>query len=165
MQAKRVIAVAVLVIIAFLIVFPPLASGGVKIALSSSSAVPAEHLYVTVRGIRAHRADTKDPGGWVSITNTSTLVDLAVVNSSETVALGSLSLGQYDRVSVEVTNATAVVNSTSRPVQLASSLFTVPVAFLVRFGLQTSIMLKAAPELQESPKTMSLSLSFTAVAA
>jgi hypothetical protein len=165
MQAKRAIAVAVLVIIAFLIVFPPLANGSVKIGLSSSSAVPVEHLYVTIRGIRAHRSDTKDPRGWVSITNTSTVVDLAVVNSSETVGLGSLSLGEYDIMSVEVTNATAVANGTSRPVQLTSRLFTVPVTFLVGFGSQTSIMLKAAPELQESANAISLRLSFTAVAA
>ena len=156
---------AVLLLIAFLIVFPPLANGRVKIALSPSSSVPVEHMYVTIREIRAHRADTREPSGWSSVTNASTKVDLAVVNSSETVALGPLSLGQYDTISFEVTDATAVLNNTSKPVQLVSRVFMIPVAFLVRFGAQTAIMLKVVPELQETADIMSLKLSFTAVTA
>jgi hypothetical protein len=162
MQARRVIGVAVLVIIAFLIVVPPLANGGVKVAMSSSSSVPAEHLYVAVGAIKAHRAGTQELAGWSVITNTSTLVDLATVNSSETVALGPLPLGQYDTISVEVMNATAVINGTSRPAQLMSRVFTVPAPFLVRLGVQTSIMLKVVPELHETPDIISLELSFTA---
>jgi hypothetical protein len=163
MRAKRVVAVAVLLVIAFLIVFPPLANGSVKIALSSSSSVPVEHLYVTIRGIKAHRADTHEPAGWFSVANTSTQVDLALVNSSEAVALGFLSLGQYDTISLEVTDATAVVNGISKPVQLTSRVFPVPASFLVRFGAQTAILLKVVPELQVTPDIMNLKLSFTAV--
>jgi hypothetical protein len=163
MQAKRVVAVAVLLVIAFLIVFPPLVNGSVKIALSSSSSVAVEHLYLTIREIKAHRADTHEPEGWFSVTNASTQVDLAVASSTETIALGSLSLGQYDSVRLEVTNATAVVNATSKPVQLTSRVFTVPVSFLVRLGAQTVIMLKVVPELQVTAEIVTLKLSFTAV--
>lgn len=163
MQAKRVVGVAILLVIAFIIVLPPLASGSVKISLSSSSPVPVEHLYVTIGGIKAHSAHTLEPGGWSSVANTSAQVDLAVVNSSMTVALGFLSLGEYDAISVEVTDVTAVLNGTSRPVELASRWFTVSVSFLVGLGAQTTIMVKVVPELQETPDVMNLRLSFTAV--
>lgn len=162
MRAKRIVAVVVLVVIAFLIVFPPLSSGGVRITSSSSTSVPAEHLYVTVGEISAHRADTREPSGWFSITNKSSIIDLAL-NASETIALGSLPLGEYDIVRVTVTNATVMVNGTSRTVQLESRVFTIPVSFLVRFGVQTPIMLKIAPELQGAPDAATLRLSFTAV--
>lgn len=162
MRAKRVLAVGVLLVVAFLIAFPPLANGGVKITLSSPSSVRVEHLYITIGEISAHRADTLQPSGWFSVTNRSSRIDLAVVNSSETVALGFLSLGQYDTIRVRITNATAILNNTSKSVQLASTVFTVTVSFLVRFGVQTAIMLKVVPELQETPNVMNLRLSFTA---
>jgi hypothetical protein len=163
MQARRVVAVAVLLVIAFLIVFPPLVNSSVKITLSSSSSVPVEHLYLTIREIKAHRADTREPEGWFSVTNASTQVDLAVANSTETIALGSLSLGQYDSVRLEITNATAVVNATLKSVQLTSRVFTVPVSFFVRLGAQTAVMLKVAPELLVTADVMNLKLSFTSV--
>lgn len=155
----------VLLIVAFLIVFPPLANSSVRIALSSSSVLPVEHLYVTIAAIRAHRADAREPSGWSSVTNASTKMDLAVVNSSQTVALGFLSLGQYDKISVEVTNATVILNGISKPAQMASRVFTVPVSFLVRFGVETTITLKVVPEVQEGPDIMNLDLSFTAESA
>jgi len=162
MRAKRILAVAVLLVIAFLIVFPPLMNGGVKMALSSSSAVAVEHLYVTLGTISAHRSDTPDPSGWFSVTNASTEVDLAAVNMTETVALGSVPLGEYDTVRLTVVNATAIINNTSKKVHLEAAVFTIPVSFLVRFGVQTAIMLKVAPELQEAADTVNLKLSFTA---
>jgi len=163
MRARRIIAVAVLLLVAFLIVCPPLANGGVKVTLSSSPPVGVEHLYVTIREISVHRADTREPEGWFVMTNQSRQIDLSAVNSSQTVGLGSASLGQYDMIRVRVTNATAILNNTSKRVQLPSSVFTVPFSFLVRLGVQTVIMLKVAPELEETPEAMSLRLSFTAV--
>jgi len=162
MRAKRILAVAVLLVIAFLIVFPPLMNAGVKMVLSSSSAVAAEHLYATVGKISAHRSDTSDPSGWFSVTNTSTEVDLTAVNVTVTVALGSLPLGEYDTVRLTVINATAIINSTSKKVHLETAVFTIPVSFLVQFGVQAAIMLKVAPELQEGADTVNLRLSFTA---
>jgi len=121
-----------------------------------------EHLYVTVGKISAHRSDTSDPSGWFSVTNTSTEVDLTAVNVTVTVALGSLPLGEYDTVRLTVINATAIINNTSKKVDLETTVFTIPVAFLVQFGVQTAIMLKVAPDLQEAADTVNLKLSFTA---
>jgi len=163
MRAKRIIAIIMLVVIGFLIVFPPLASGGVKISSSSNAILAAEHVYVTIGEISAHRADTLEPSGWFSISNTSTNIDLALVDSSVTVALGSLPLGEYDTIRVTLTNATAIINDTSRKVQLESTVFTIPASFLVRFGAETSVALKIAPELQTAPDTVTLKLSFTAL--
>jgi len=163
MRAKRIIAVIVLLVVAFLIVFPPLMNGGVKVTLSSTTSLHADHLYVTISEISAHRLDIGGPSAWQSISNKSTLVDLAVTDMSEVVALGSLPLGQYEAIRVKVTNATMITNGASRNLQLESSVISVSVPFLVQFGTNTVVMLKVAPEVQEDAGGASLKLPFTAV--
>lgn len=163
MRGKRTIAIAVLVLVAFLIAYPPLASGSVKVALSPSSHLPVEHLYVIIGEISAHRADTREPEGWFLMSKGSNTIDLAEANSTQTATLASISLGQYDMIRVTITNATAFVNNTSKTVQLPSSVFTIPVSLLVRLGVQTVIVLKVTSELQMKPEATTLVLSFTAV--
>ena len=162
MQAKRIIAVIVLAVIAFLIVFPPLANGGVRVTLASTIPVGADQVYVTIGEVSAHRVDISGPSAWQSISNRSTLIDLTAAGMSEVIALGTLPLGQYETVRVIVTNATAVVNGTSQKVQLESSVFTIPVPFLIQFGTDTRIILKVAPEVQSTPDGVTLKLTFTA---
>lgn len=162
MRLKQVIAIAVLLFIAFLVVFPPLASGGVNIALSSSSAVPVEHLYITIAEISAHRADTREPSGWFRVTNKTVQIDLGVVNLTQTIALNSLSLGQYDTIRLKLTNGTATFNNTSRKVQLTSTVFTIPVSFFVGFASQARVVLNVSSDLRMAPETASLGLSFAA---
>jgi len=163
MRAKQILALVVLLLVAFLIVYPPLANGNVKIAASSSSPVDVEHLYLTISEISAHRTDTREPSGWFTVTNQSSRIDLASVNSTQTIGLGSVSVGQYDMVRVRITNATAVANSTSKRVQLPSTVFTIPVSFLVQLGPQTVVRLKIVPDVQETPEVITLRLSFTAI--
>jgi hypothetical protein len=165
MRAKQIVAVVVLLIVAFLIVFPPLLNGRVRVTLSSTTSIHADHVYVTIGEISAHRADITGLSGWQSISNKSTRVDLTLANTSETVGLGTLSLGQYETVRVKVTNATVIINGTSRKVQLESSVFTIPFSFLARFGADTVIILKVSPEVQETSGGVNLKLSFTATPA
>jgi hypothetical protein len=165
MRAKQIVAVVVLIVVASLIVFPPLLNGRVRVTLSSTTSVHADHVYVTIGEISAHRADITGLSGWQSISNKSTRVDLTLANASETVALGTLSLGQYETVRVRVTNATVIINGTSRKVQLESSVFTIPFSFLTGFGADTVIILKVSPEVQETSGGVTLKLSFTAAPA
>ncbi len=161
MRAKQVVAAAVLLLIAFLLVFPPLAAGSVRVSLSPSSGLPVEHLYVTITEISVHRADTNAPSGWSEVTNRSSQVDLTMVNSTQTIALGSLSLGQYDTIRLRVTNATAIVNNTSKEVRLVSTVFTVPASFFIGFGAQATVTLNVASNVQDSSGVMNLELTFT----
>ena len=162
MRAKQIVAVIVLLAVVFLIIVPPLLNGGVKVTLSATTSVHADHLYLTIGEISAQRADLSGSSGWQSISNQSTVVDLTMANTSETVALGTLSLGQYDTVRVRVTNATVIVNGTSQKVQLESRVFTIPVSFLTQFGKSTVIVLNVSPEVQETADGVNLKLSFTA---
>jgi len=162
MRAKQIIALGVLLMIALLILVPPLLSGSLNVAVSSSSPVSAEHLYLTVGEIRAHRAGASDPSGWSLVTNASRQIDLAVANASQSAASGSLPLGEYDTIRVRVTNATVIVNNTSKQARLASSVFTIPVAFFIEFGVETSVTLKVTPVLEDTPDGPTLELSFTA---
>lgn len=82
MRAKQIVAVAVLLAVALLIVFPPLLNGGAKVTLSSTTSVHADHVYVTIGEISAHRADISGPSAWQSISNKSTRVDLTLANMS-----------------------------------------------------------------------------------
>jgi len=164
MRAKQIVAVAVLLLIAFLLVFPPLATGSVRVSLSPSSTLSVEHLYVTVTEISAHRADATAGSGWSEVTNRSSQVDLTMVDSAETVALGSLSLGQYDTIRLRVTSATAIVNGTSREIQLMSTVFTIPASFFIGFGAQTTVMLRVAADMQDSSGVLNLELAFTSAA-
>ena len=165
MRAKQIVAVIVLVVVALLIVVPPLLNGGTKMTLSSTTSVNADHLYVTVGEISAHRMDLSGTSAWQSVSNKSTVVDLTVANISETVALGSLPLGQYDQVRVRVTNATVIINGTSQKVQLESRVFSIPVSFLTQFGTSTVIVLKVTPEIEKTTGGVTLTLSFTGASA
>lgn len=165
MRAKQIVAVIVLLAVVLLIIVPPLLNGGVKVTMSSTASVRADHLYVTIGEISAQRADLSGSSAWQSISNQSTVLDLTLTNMSETVALGSLPLGQYETVRVIVTNATAIINGTSQRVQLESRVFTIPVSFLTQFGTSTVIMLKISPEVQETTDGVNLKLSFTGVPA
>jgi hypothetical protein len=84
------------------------------------------------------------------------------MNATQMVALGSLSLGQYDTIKITLTNATAVVNGTSRVVQLESTAYTVPVSFFVRLGIDAQVMLKVSPVLVETGDALTLRLTFEA---
>jgi hypothetical protein len=165
MRARQIIAVIVLVAVAFLIVVPPLLNGGVKVTLSATTSVHADHLYLTIGEISAQRTDLSGSSAWQSISNQSTVVDLTMANTNEAVALGTLSLGQYEAVRVRVTNATVIINGTSQKVQLESRVFTIPVSFLTQFGTSTVVMLKVSPEVQETADGVNLKLSFTGVPA
>lgn len=165
MRAKQILALIVLLLVAFLIVVPPLLNGGVKVNLSSTTSVQAEHLYLTIGEISAHRTDISGSSAWQSISNKSTVVDLTSANVTETVALGSLPIGQYETVRVTVTNATVIINGTSKKVQLESRVFTIPVSFLTRLGTNTAIMLKVSPDLEPTTDGVNLRLSFTAAPA
>jgi hypothetical protein len=165
MRAKQIVAVIVLLAVVFLIIVPPLLNGGVKVTLSSTTSAHADHLYVTIGEISAQRADLSGSSAWQSISNKSSVVDLTLPNMSETVALGTLPLGQYETVRVMVTNATVIINGTSQKVQLESRVFTIPVSFLTQFGTSTVVMLTVSPEVQETADGVNLKLSFTGVPA
>jgi len=163
MRPKQILAVAVLLFVAFLIVYPPMASGSVAVALSSSSSLTAEHVYVTIAEISAHRAETSEASGWSSVSNRTTQVDLVAVNSTQSVALGSLPLGQYDTIRIRVSNATVVANGASKKAQLSSNVFTASVSFMIQLGGQAHVLLKVTSGLDESTGTATLNLSFTAI--
>jgi hypothetical protein len=165
MRAKQIVAVIVLLAVVFLIIVPPLLNGGVKVTLSSTTSVRADHVFVTIGEISAQRTDLSGLSAWQSISNQSTVLDLTQTNMSEAVALGTLPLGQYNTIRVSVTNATVIINGTSQKVQLESRVFTIPVSFLTQFGTSTVIMLKVSPEIQEIGNVVDLRLSFTGVPA
>jgi len=165
MRAKQIVAVVVLLAVVFLIIVPPLLNGGVKVTLSSTTSVHADHVFVTIGEISAQRGDLGGSSAWQSISNQSTVLDLTQTSMSETVALGTLPLGQYNTIRVRVTNATVIINGTSQKVQLESRVFTIPVSFLTQFGTSTVIMLKVSPEVQETGNVVNLKLSFTGVPA
>jgi len=163
MRPKQILAIVVLLFIAFLIVYPSLASSSVAVALSPSSSLTVEHVFVTIAEISAHRADTREPSGWSSVSNKTIQVDLAAVNLTQSVALGSLPLGQYDTIRIRISNATVVVNGTSKKAQLSSSVFTASVSFMVQLGAQANVLLKVTSGVNESTGTTTLNLSFTAI--
>ena len=160
MRAKQIVAIAVLLFVAFLVVYPPLASSTVAVVLSPSSSLPVEHLYVTIVEVSGHRADTAHPSGWSSISNKSVQVDLAAANSSQLIGLGVVSLGEYDMIRVRISNATTVADGMSKGVQLSSGVFTVSVPFLVRLGMQADVLLRVESTLDESSGSPILDLVF-----
>jgi len=164
MRAKQIIAAGILLIVALMVLVPPLLSGNVNVAISSSSPASVDHLYFTIREIRAHRSGSTEPSGWSLVTNASRQIDLVIGNASQSAALGSLPVGEYDTIRVRVTNATVVVNNTAKQARLASNVFTIPISFSIQFGVETSVTLKVTPVLEDTPEGPSLELSFTASA-
>jgi hypothetical protein len=141
-NSKQIVAVVGIFALLAIIAYPALSTGSVSIIVRSVKTEKADHMYVTINGVWAHRAGQVSPQGWQLISNQSWTLDLmALTNSSATLCRGSLSVVKYDMVKISVSNVTWVYNKTTTRLQVESSEMPANVEFTVVSGKESMITL------------------------
>lgn len=142
MNSKQVVAVVGVVALLMIIVYPAISTGSIAIVIRSSKTEKADHIYVTVGNVRAHRVGQVSTEGWNLISNQSQTIDLVTLaDSSIILAKSQLSVSKFDMVRVDLSNTTWVYNKASSRLQLESSTTSVNIEFTVVAGRESTVTL------------------------
>lgn len=142
MNSKQVVAVVGLVALLIIIVYPALSIGSTSVLVRSTKISKADHVYVTVGNMWAHRLGQSSSEGWELISNESQTVDLVTLaESTTTLGKGSLSVTKYDMIRIDISNVTWVYNKTSSKLQVETTELPANVEFTVVAGKESVITL------------------------
>lgn len=142
MNSKQIVGVLGLIVLLVILIYPAFATGSVSVIIRSSSFQNADHVYVTINSVWAHRAGQSSPAGWELILNVSKTVDLTqLASSSAILGGGSIPAANYDMVRLNVGNVTWAYNKTTTPLQVESTDLPSNVEFSVVSGKTSTITL------------------------
>jgi len=132
MNSKRIVAVISVVVLLIILVYPALASGSLSISLKSTSIPKADHVFLTIKDVWAHRAGQGQDQGWELVYNTTVTVDLKSLVTSPNMIKGNAPVAAYDTLRVDISNVTWVFNGTSSNLQIESNQLTSSLDFAVQ---------------------------------
>ena len=114
MNSKQIVAAISAVVLVVILVYPALSTGTVAIHLQSAKIEQADHVYVSVGDVFAHRAGQPSTDGWELVSNQSQTVDLVSLQGTPmSLGNGQVPLGGYDGIRLAVSNVTWVFNKTT----------------------------------------------------
>ena len=166
---RRVIFVAVLVVVLVLALTPSLTQGTVKIhvyGLTGTGVV--DHLFVSFKSLQFHTFGFASNTGWVSLNQTTAPVDLIQAPGQylpRNIESAPITSGRYDAIRLVMTNSTALVGTSRVPLSntpILDANFTLPVSpngfgdILLLLSFDYSLIL-------ESPGTLSIHVVQTSV--
>ena len=132
---RRIVFVAVLVVVLVLALTPSITQGTVKIHIYGVAASGAvDHLFVSFKSLQFHTFGFASNAGWVSLNQTTSPVDLIPVPGQylpRMVESAAITSGRYDAIRLIMTNSTYQVGGNRFPLSNAPILdanFTLPVA-------------------------------------
>jgi len=114
--SRRVIFVAVLVVVLVVALAPSITQGTIKVhiyGLTTQGVI--DHLYVKFANLQFHTYGFGFGAGWVSVNETTPTIDLIPITSQflpQTVASAQITSGRYDAIRLFMTNSTALVGFT-----------------------------------------------------
>jgi len=132
MNSKQVVAAVSVVILLVILIYPALSSGSLSISLKSESIPEADHVYITIMDVWAHRTGQSQSQGWELVFNTTKTVDLTALVSSPDVIKGNAPAATYDALRLDVSNVTWVFNKTSSNLQPESNQLISSIDFTVK---------------------------------
>src|SRR5439155_383410 len=132
---RRVIFVAVLVVVLVFALAPSITQGNIKVhiyGLTTRGII--DHLYVKFANLQFHTYGFGSSAGWVNVTETTPIIDLIPMTSQflpQIVASAQITSGRYDAIRLFMTNSTALVGSShvslsNTPTLSANFTFPVP---------------------------------------
>lgn len=150
MNSKQVLAAASAVVLIVILVYPAISTGTLAVHVRSAAIKDAEHVYMRVKEVWAHRAGQPDSEAWDLVTNQSQTIDLISIQETS-VLLGKvqLSLGHYDAIRMTVSNVTWVFNGTSTDLQLEFSELYTQIEFTIQAGRESVITLTVGGHQEE----------------
>ena len=113
---RRVIFVAVIVVVLVIALAPSLTQGTIKVhiyGLTTQGVI--DHLYVKFANLQFHTYGFGFGAGWVSVNETTPTIDLIPITSQflpQSVASAQITSGRYDAIRLFMTNSTALVSFT-----------------------------------------------------
>ena len=142
MNSKQIVGIIGVFALLVILVYPAFATGSISVVVRSSTIAKADHIYVIIKDVWAHRAGQVSPAGWELVWNQSSTIDLvSIANSNFTLGKGSVSAAQYDMVKLDVGNVTWVYNKTRTQLQVESTEVPTNVQFNVVAGKVSTIAL------------------------
>jgi len=112
---RRVIFVAVLVVVLIIALAPSITQGTIKLhiyGLTTHGVI--DHLYVKFANLQLHTYGFGFGAGWFNVTETTPTIDLIPIASQflpQIVASAQITSGRYDAIRLVMTNSTALVGS------------------------------------------------------
>lgn len=131
---RRVIFVAVLVVVLVIALAPSITQGTIKVhiyGLTTPGVI--DHLYVKFTSLKLHMYGFGFGAGWASVNETTPTIDLIPPPAQflpQIVASAQITSGRYDAVRLFMTNSTALIGTTQVPLLNAPTLsanFTLPI--------------------------------------
>jgi hypothetical protein len=163
MNSKQVVAAISAIILLVILIYPALSAGSLSISLKSTSFADANHVFVTIKSLWAHRTGQSQNQGWELVFNSTEKVDLmSLVNSPVTIN-GKAPVAAYDTLRVDLSNVTWVFNGTSNNLQLESDQLTSSLDFTVRSSqdLPLVIMIIGRSEILQGQRFFTATLNAT----
>jgi len=113
---RRVIFVAVIVVVLVIALAPSLTQGTIKVHIYGMTTQGViDHLYVKFANLQFHTYGFGFGAGWVSVNETTPTIDLIPITSQflpQIVASAQITSGRYDAIRLFMTNSTALVGFT-----------------------------------------------------
>jgi len=145
MTAKKIVAVFLTCIILFLLVYPSIGSGTLQLRVKNTpvkTEQTVERIYVTYRLVTAHPSNMANDSGWRVVANETRRLELvALTNTTELFVQSRLAAGEYDKIKIQITNASAIVNGTEIKLEVPPRDVTIVVEFTLRIDRETIVLL------------------------
>ena len=131
---RRVLFVAVLVVVLVIAMAPSITQGTIKVhiyGLTTHGAI--DHLYVKFVSLQFHTYGFGFGAGWVGVNETTPTIDLIPIPAQflpQIVASAQITSGRYDAIRLFMTNSTALIGTTRVSLPNAPTLsanFTLPI--------------------------------------
>ena len=153
MAAKRIVAVFLMCVILFLLVYPSIGSGTLLLRVRNipvKTEQTVEHVYVTYKLVMAHPSNVANDSGWRVVANETRRFELvALSNMTELFVQSRLTLGKYNMIKIQITNASAVINGTEVSLEIPPKDVMISIEFTLRMERETTILLDFHSNYQE----------------
>jgi len=153
MTAKKIVAVFLTCIILFLLVYPSTGSGTLQLRVKNTPVKieqTVERIYLTYKLVTAHPSNMANDSGWRVVANETRRLELvALTNTTELFVQSRLAAGKYDKIKIQITNASAIVNGTEVKLEAPPRDVTIVVEFTLRIDRETTVLLDFQSDYQE----------------
>jgi hypothetical protein len=149
-DSKQIVAAVSVVILIVILVYPAVSTGNVTVLLRSAKIDQADHVYVTVSSVWAHRQGQPVSNAWQLVSNMTETVDLvSLENTTLTSAKQLVPVGGYDSVRIDISNVTWVFNKTTTRLSVQSSQVETNLDFTAQAGQDATITLVLSGHMEE----------------
>jgi hypothetical protein len=149
-NSKQILAAVSAVVLIVILAYPALSTATATVSLRSGKIEQADHVYVTIGSVWAHKVDQPPADGWELVSNSTETVDLTSLQETAFAsAKQQIPVGGYDTVRLEISNVTWIFNSTTTRPSIESPQIQTKLDFTAQAGRETTIALVLSGHMEE----------------